>query len=111
MSRHPSPYLSYALHSSTVSYSDQQEQLTMSQPKTPLRENSFDNAPEHKKLYETGLQIRKQVVGEDYVERSLENGSSDFLRPIQQFATVSTAHLTPILHLPRSFHSTVHGSR
>lgn len=81
----------------------------MSQPKTPLKENNFDSASEHKKLYETGLQIRKQVVGEDYVERSLENGSSDFLRPIQQFATVSTVHLTSPLLLSCSHHFTVYG--
>lgn len=60
----------------------------MSQPKTYLKENSFDS-PEHQKLFETGLEVRKQVVGEDYVANALEKGSSDFLRPIQQYATVS----------------------
>jgi len=78
----------------------------MSQSKTPLKENSFDS-PEHQKLFETGLEKRKEVVGEDYVERSLTNGSSDFLRPIQQYATVCIEHLLLTLllvtSLPRSF--------
>jgi 4-carboxymuconolactone decarboxylase len=34
--------------------------------------------------------MRKKVVGEDYVARALEKGSSDFMRPLQQFATVCT---------------------
>jgi len=42
----------------------------------------------HQTLYEQGLEIRKKVVGEDYVENALEKGKSDFLRPLQQFATV-----------------------
>lgn len=49
--------------------------------------NNMDT-PEHRTLYEQGLAIRKQVVGEDYVENALEKGKSDFLRPLQQFATV-----------------------
>jgi 4-carboxymuconolactone decarboxylase len=32
--------------------------------------------------------VRKKVVGEDYVANALETGSSDFLRPLQQYATV-----------------------
>src|ERR1700710_363444 len=59
-----------------------------------LGENNMDT-PEHKALYEKGLEIRKKVVGEDYVENALEKGKSDFLRPLQQFATV---------FIPFSFH-------
>jgi len=44
-----------------------------------LKENNMDT-PEHQALYEKGLEIRKRVVGEDYVENALEKGSSDFLR-------------------------------
>lgn len=33
--------------------------------------------------------MRKKVVGEDYVANALEKGSGDFMRPLQQFATVS----------------------
>lgn len=53
----------------------------------PLSQNNMDT-PEHKALYEAGLALRKQVVGEDYVANTLEKGSSDFLRPLQQLATV-----------------------
>lgn len=30
--------------------------------------------------YEKGLAIRRQVVGDEYVDRALQNGSSDFAR-------------------------------
>ena len=41
----------------------------------------------HKTLYEQGLQIRKEVTGAEHVQRSLQNGSSDFARPMQELAT------------------------
>jgi len=53
-----------------------------------LKENNMDT-PEHVSLYMDGLKMRRQVVGEDYVENALEKGKSDFLRPLQQFATES----------------------
>ena len=46
------------------------------------------DTPEHVSLYMQGLEMRRKVVGEDYVENALEKGKSDFLRPLQQFATV-----------------------
>ena len=55
--------------------------------KVELKENNMDT-PEHQTIYERGLEIRKKVVGEEYVEKALEGGKSDFLRPLQQFATV-----------------------
>jgi len=55
-----------------------------------LKENNMDT-PTHQSLYATGLEMRKRVVGEDYVADALEKGQSDFLRPLQQFATVSSA--------------------
>ncbi|KAH6671237.1 AhpD-like protein [Halenospora varia] len=45
------------------------------------------DTPEHRALYAAGYEIRKKVVGEDYVAAALEKGSTDFLRPLQQFAT------------------------
>lgn len=36
--------------------------------------------------------MRKKVVGEEYVAGALEKGSSDFMRPLQQFATVRYLH-------------------
>ena len=52
------------------------------------------DAPEHVSLYIQGLEMRRKVVGEDYVENALEKGKSDFLRPLQQFATVRST-VTP----------------
>jgi len=45
------------------------------------------DTPAHKELYQQGYEMRKKVVGEEYVAASLEKGSSDFLRPLQQYAT------------------------
>jgi hypothetical protein len=53
----------------------------------PLSINNMDTS-HHQILYAQGLEIRKKVVGEDYVANALEKGGSDFLRPLQQFATV-----------------------
>lgn len=66
--------------------------MSQQQTKPTLKENNLDT-PEHQKLYETGLEVRRKVVGEDYVENALEKGSSDFLRPLQQYATVSATLL------------------
>jgi len=52
------------------------------------------DTPEHQALYAKGLEMRKRVVGEDYVAASLEKGKSDFMRPLQQFATVCTVHIS-----------------
>jgi hypothetical protein len=52
-----------------------------------LKSNNMD-APPHKEIYEQGYEMRKKVVGEEYVERSLKASGSDFMRPLQQFATV-----------------------
>ena len=60
-----------------------------------LSQNNMDS-PEHKTIYERGLAIRKQVVGDDYVANALEKGRSDFLRPLQQLATVQ---ITPLFSI------------
>ncbi len=49
------------------------------------------DARAHVSIYEQGLEMRRKVVGEDYVESALEKGKSDFLRPLQQFATVCSS--------------------
>ena len=41
----------------------------------------------HKELYDLGYEMRKKVVGEEHVARSLAAGSSEFMRPMQMFAT------------------------
>lgn len=53
------------------------------------------DTPIHQSLYAQGYEMRKKVVGEDYVASALEKGSSDFMRPLQQFATVSTPICIP----------------
>ena len=39
-----------------------------------------------KETFDTGLKIRKEVLGEEYVERSLAN-ADDFSRPFQEYVT------------------------
>lgn len=43
--------------------------------------------PLHEQLFEEGLQVRRAVVGDAYVNRALANGSSDFARPGQELVT------------------------
>lgn len=40
----------------------------------------------HRDTYEHGLEIRREVIGADYVERSLA-AATDFTRPIQELVT------------------------
>ena len=40
-----------------------------------------------KTLYEHGMQIRREVAGNEYVDRALKEGASDFARPMQELAT------------------------
>ncbi len=44
-------------------------------------------AEAHRTLYEQGFQIRSEVTGAEHVQRSLQNGASDFARPMQELAT------------------------
>lgn len=41
----------------------------------------------HQSLFDEGLKVRRAVVGDTYVDRSLANGSSDFARPGQELVT------------------------
>ncbi|KIV77347.1 4-carboxymuconolactone decarboxylase [Exophiala sideris] len=52
-----------------------------------MASNDDKVADAHKTLYEQGLQIRREVTGTEHVQRSLQNGSSDFARPMQELAT------------------------
>lgn len=49
--------------------------------------NNDKVAEAHKTLYEQGIQVRTEVTGAEHVQRSLQNGSSDFARPMQELAT------------------------
>lgn len=44
------------------------------------------DSPTHAKTYEAGLQMRRQVLGADHVDRSLGN-VSEFSRPMQELVT------------------------
>ena len=41
----------------------------------------------HKGLFEAGLAMRRSVVGDEYVNRALANGSTEFSRPGQELVT------------------------
>ncbi|KAL2793815.1 AhpD-like protein [Aspergillus keveii] len=41
----------------------------------------------HATLFEQGLQVRREVVGDEYVNNALKNGSSSFSRPQQELVT------------------------
>ena len=41
----------------------------------------------HKELFEEGLKMRRSVVGDEYVNRALANGNTEFSRPAQEFVT------------------------
>jgi 4-carboxymuconolactone decarboxylase len=41
----------------------------------------------HKELFEKGLKNRREVVGDAYVNKALENGSSEFAFPRQELVT------------------------
>ncbi|KAL3469554.1 AhpD-like protein [Aspergillus californicus] len=50
----------------------------------------MSNNPEqdlHEILFSKGLTVRRAVVGDEYVDRSLKNGSSEFARPGQELVT------------------------
>ncbi|CAC9889526.1 unnamed protein product [Aureobasidium pullulans] len=41
----------------------------------------------HKAIFDQGLKIRYEVAGKAYVDQSLERGSSNFARPMQELVT------------------------
>ncbi|MEM0173262.1 MAG: carboxymuconolactone decarboxylase family protein [Sulfolobaceae archaeon] len=47
----------------------------------------FVKNPELKKLYEKGLEVRKQVMGKEYVEKALRE-ATDFNRELQEIVTI-----------------------
>lgn len=44
-------------------------------------------AEARKDLFDHGTKIRREVLGDEYVDRSLKEGASDFARPMQELAT------------------------
>lgn len=47
--------------------------------------SEFDNL--HTEMFELGIQNRREVVGDVYVNAALQNGSSEFAYPGQQLVT------------------------
>jgi len=41
----------------------------------------------HTDMFEEGLKVRRAVIGDAYVDKALENGSSEFTYPGQQLVT------------------------
>jgi len=41
----------------------------------------------HQELYDTGMVLRRKVMGDVYVDNQLQKGASEFMKPIQQLAT------------------------
>ncbi|ETN40227.1 uncharacterized protein HMPREF1541_04503 [Cyphellophora europaea CBS 101466] len=41
----------------------------------------------HATLWENGIQVRREVAGNEYVDRSLAKGASDFGKPMQELVT------------------------
>ncbi|BCS24980.1 uncharacterized protein APUU_41424S [Aspergillus puulaauensis] len=49
--------------------------------------NKEELKPLHDALFSEGLQVRRAVVGDEYVDRALKNGSSEFALPGQELVT------------------------
>ncbi|KAJ7462261.1 CMD-domain-containing protein [Mycena galericulata] len=50
----------------------------------------MDSRPDkdaHQALYEAGMQIRRKVMGDEYVNEQLEKGVSEFMKPMQELTT------------------------
>ncbi|KAF5328687.1 hypothetical protein D9619_011696 [Psilocybe cf. subviscida] len=45
------------------------------------------NAAAHKELYDAGLVVRREVMGNAYVDNQLARGTSEFMEPMQELAT------------------------
>ncbi|KAI9808855.1 MAG: hypothetical protein M1827_007178 [Pycnora praestabilis] len=54
-------------------------------PKSPHSIMSSD--PKLSELFDSGLKLRREVVGDSYVNKALQNGSSDFAKPMQELVT------------------------
>jgi len=53
---------------------------------TPIEENQMETSSNDNTAYETGLKIRREVLGDEYVDNAIKN-ADDFTRPIQQLIT------------------------
>ena len=60
--------------------------IKRSQPPAAPTEVTLETSEMNNVKYEKGLKIRTQVLGEAYVQRSMEN-ADDFTRPLQEMVT------------------------
>ncbi|KAL0072666.1 hypothetical protein AAF712_000429 [Marasmius tenuissimus] len=44
------------------------------------------NHEAHKAIYDEGMTVRRQVMGDDYVDNQLKKGVSEFMKPMQEVA-------------------------
>ncbi|KAL0581307.1 hypothetical protein V5O48_000683 [Marasmius crinis-equi] len=40
----------------------------------------------HKAIYDEGMAVRRQVMGDEYVDNQLKKGVSEFMKPMQEVA-------------------------
>ncbi|KAF9268662.1 CMD-domain-containing protein [Marasmius fiardii PR-910] len=45
------------------------------------------NEQAHKTIYDEGMAVRRQVMGNEYVDNQLKKGVSEFMRPMQELTT------------------------
>ncbi|KAF8665171.1 hypothetical protein AX16_000635 [Volvariella volvacea WC 439] len=45
------------------------------------------NQAAHEELYKAGMEIRRKVMGDAYVDNQLKKGVSEFMKPMQELAT------------------------
>ncbi|KAJ7096349.1 AhpD-like protein [Mycena epipterygia] len=51
-----------------------------------MESSNRPNESAHQELYEAGMQIRRKVMGDEYVNNQLKNGVSEFMKPMQEVA-------------------------
>jgi 4-carboxymuconolactone decarboxylase len=54
---------------------------TVSTPENPERDAAYGT------LYDLGIQQRRKVLGDAYVDNQLSKGANEFMRPAQEFVT------------------------
>ncbi|KAF9501722.1 CMD-domain-containing protein [Pleurotus eryngii] len=52
-----------------------------------MSSSSRHNEQAHQEIYDAGMQFRRKVLGEEYVNNQLKLGVSEFTKPMQQLTT------------------------
>ncbi|KAJ7084361.1 CMD-domain-containing protein [Mycena belliarum] len=52
-----------------------------------MNSDNRHNVGAHQELYEAGMQIRRKVMGNEYVNNQLRKGVSEFMKPMQELTT------------------------